>query len=80
MSPVKVGVYLPQYGVDEVGSLASHAHHAEDVGLESVWVGDHLIPLSPILDSTLVAATAAAATERIKIGFGVMILALRPVA
>lgn len=46
MSFMKVGVYLPQYGVDEVGNLAAHARHAEDVGLESVWVGDHLIPLS----------------------------------
>lgn len=80
MSPVRVGVYLPQFGGDGIGSLASHARHAEDVGLESVWVGDHLIPLSPILDSTLVLSTAAAATERIKLGFGVMILALRPVA
>lgn len=65
--------------MDGVGGIASHARHAEDVGLESVWVGDHLIPLSPVLESTLVLATAAAATERVEIGFGVLILALRPV-
>ncbi|MGH8986286.1 MAG: LLM class flavin-dependent oxidoreductase [Acidimicrobiia bacterium] len=79
-SPVKVGVYLPQFSADGFGSIASHARHAEEVGLESVWVGDHLIPVSPILDSTLVAATAAGVTERVEVGFGVLILALRPVA
>jgi alkanesulfonate monooxygenase SsuD/methylene tetrahydromethanopterin reductase-like flavin-dependent oxidoreductase (luciferase family) len=34
----------------------------------------------PFLDSTLRLATAAAVTERIKVGFGVMVVALRPVA
>ena len=33
-----------------------------------------------MLDSTVVLATAAAVTDRITIGFGVMLLALRPVA
>ncbi|WP_267592796.1 LLM class flavin-dependent oxidoreductase [Carbonactinospora thermoautotrophica] len=71
-------MYLPPFGVDGAGSIASHVRHAEEAGLESVWVGDHLIPVRPILDSTLVLATAAAATEQL--GFGVLILALRPVA
>ncbi|RAY16431.1 LLM class flavin-dependent oxidoreductase [Actinomadura craniellae] len=77
VNALKVGVVLPRHGV---GDVAAHARHAEQAGLESVWVGDHLIPTSPFLDSTLVLATAAAVTERIKIGFGVMVLALRPVA
>lgn len=80
MRKLKVGVTLPRFSEDDVGSLASHARHAEEVGLESVWVGDHLIPVTPYLDSTLVLATAAVATKHIKVGFGVMILALRPVA
>lgn len=74
---MNVGVYLPNTAGADV---AAHARHAEEVGLESVWTGDHLIPVRPLLDSTLVLATAAAATSRIRIGFGVMILALRPVA
>lgn len=76
-----VGVTLPSLDVAERPTdIAVHARHAEQVGLESVWVGDHLIPVRPMLDSTLVLATAAAVTERIRIGFGVMVLALRPVA
>ncbi|MFF5263110.1 LLM class flavin-dependent oxidoreductase [Actinomadura viridis] len=77
----KIGVHLPAFGVDPSAGPAEHARHAEDAGLESVWVGDHLIPGGrPFSDSTLVLATAAAATERVRIGFGVMVVALRPVA
>ncbi|MDX3102042.1 LLM class flavin-dependent oxidoreductase [Nonomuraea angiospora] len=77
---LKVGVNLPSFGVDETAGVREHARHAEELGLESIWVGDHLIPVRPFLDSTIVLATAAAVTERVKIGFGVMVLALRPVA
>jgi hypothetical protein len=77
---LKIGVNLPSFGVDETTGVREHARHAEELGLESIWVGDHLIPVRPFLDSTMVLATAAAVTERVKIGFGVMILALRPAA
>lgn len=55
------------------------AKHAEDAGLESVWTGDHLISVVPRLDSMLVLAQAAGATTRLRVGFGVLILALRQV-
>ncbi|GHO64231.1 hypothetical protein KSC_031230 [Ktedonobacter sp. SOSP1-52] len=42
-----MGVTLPRFSEDDVGNLASHVQHAEEVGLESVWVGDHLIPVVP---------------------------------
>jgi alkanesulfonate monooxygenase SsuD/methylene tetrahydromethanopterin reductase-like flavin-dependent oxidoreductase (luciferase family) len=77
LTSLNVGVTLPRFGA---GDVAAHARHAEDVGLESVWAGDHLIPVMPFLDSTLVLATAAAVTERVRLGFGVMVLALRPAA
>ncbi|WP_433262862.1 LLM class flavin-dependent oxidoreductase [Actinosynnema sp. CS-041913] len=68
-----VGITLPGYGHD----IVAYAQHAEGLGLESLWHGDHLIPVNPFLDSTLVHATAAAVTTRIKLGFGVMVVALR---
>lgn len=71
---MKVGITSPPL---RPGAFASHA---EDVGLESVWVGDHLISVGPRLDSTLMLAQAAATTSRLRLGFGVLILALRPVA
>jgi alkanesulfonate monooxygenase SsuD/methylene tetrahydromethanopterin reductase-like flavin-dependent oxidoreductase (luciferase family) len=77
---VHVGVNLPSFGIDQTAGVADHARAAEQAGLESIWVGDHLIPVRPFLDSTLVLSTAAAVTERVKLGFGVMVLPLRPVA
>lgn len=77
---IRIGVMLTGQatgGASEIGALA---RHVEDVGLDAVFVGDHLAPVVPILDSTVTLATAAAATERIQLGFGVMTLALRPVA
>ena len=56
------------------------ARHAEDVGLESVWTGDHLVSVMPRLDSMLVLTQAAGATTRLRVGFGVLILALRQAA
>nr|WP_042180484.1 LLM class flavin-dependent oxidoreductase [Kibdelosporangium sp. MJ126-NF4]CEL14409.1 Hydride transferase 1 [Kibdelosporangium sp. MJ126-NF4]CTQ88774.1 Hydride transferase 1 [Kibdelosporangium sp. MJ126-NF4] len=77
---MKLGIYLPAFGAATLDA-AEHARHAEQSGLESVWVGDHLIPKGrAFLDSTLVLAHAAAVTQRIRLGFGIMVLALRPVA
>ncbi|MBE1534239.1 LLM class flavin-dependent oxidoreductase [Actinomadura algeriensis] len=78
---MKLGLNLPSHGVDTSATVAEHARHAEDAGFESVWVGDHLIPAGrPFLDATLVLAAVAAVTERVKLGFGVMVLPLRETA
>lgn len=81
---VEVGVILPTSTPDPehpvLGDVRASARFAEDLGLDSVWSTDHLIASAPMLDSTVVLATAAAVTERITIGFNVMLLALRPVA
>jgi alkanesulfonate monooxygenase SsuD/methylene tetrahydromethanopterin reductase-like flavin-dependent oxidoreductase (luciferase family) len=71
---VNVGITLPS-----AGSVGAFARHAEDVGLDSVWTGDHLIPLTPRIDSMLTLAQAAATTTRLRVGVGVLILALRQV-
>ncbi len=79
-----VGVILPTSTPDPtrpiLGDVRASARLAEDLGLDSIWSTDHLVASAPILDSTVVLATAAAVTDRITIGFGVMLLALRPVA
>lgn len=63
-----------------MGDIRASARFAEEAGLDSVWSTDHLLASAPILDSTVVLSAAAAVTERVRIGFNVMILALRPVA
>ncbi|MFF2923780.1 LLM class flavin-dependent oxidoreductase [Streptomyces celluloflavus] len=76
-----IGVQLPvnsARGYADDVDIARVARHAEEVGLESVWTGDHLSAGFPVLDSSLVLATAAVATRRIRVGYGVMLPALRP--
>ncbi|GGK48157.1 hypothetical protein GCM10011591_19370 [Nocardia camponoti] len=62
------------------GDVRASARAAESYGLESVWATDHLIASQPMLDSTIALATAAAVTDQLRVGFGAMLLALRPVA
>ncbi len=59
--------------------VAGSARYAEQVGLDSLWAGDHLVlGDAPLLDSTLTLAAAAAVTRHIDIGSAVFLPALRP--
>ncbi|GII62900.1 hypothetical protein Skr01_29850 [Sphaerisporangium krabiense] len=79
-----IGVGLPTTGrgpgFAELGDVRAHAVLADELGLESVWAADHLIPVVPIIDSTIALAAAAGATSRVKLGFSVMVIAMRPLA
>jgi alkanesulfonate monooxygenase SsuD/methylene tetrahydromethanopterin reductase-like flavin-dependent oxidoreductase (luciferase family) len=76
-----IGVFLPSLSDRNapVPDPVAAAVHAEALGFESVWVVDQLIagPGNAILDSTLVLAGAAAATEHIRLALGVLIVPLR---
>jgi alkanesulfonate monooxygenase SsuD/methylene tetrahydromethanopterin reductase-like flavin-dependent oxidoreductase (luciferase family) len=78
---MKIGVILPASTPDPahpiIGDIRASARFAEQAGLDSVWTTDHLVASAPMLDSSVVLAIAAAVTERITIGYGVMLLALR---
>jgi alkanesulfonate monooxygenase SsuD/methylene tetrahydromethanopterin reductase-like flavin-dependent oxidoreductase (luciferase family) len=78
-----IGVFLPSMSgpKDEPGDMATTARHAEDLGLESVWVVDQLVAGTgaPFIESVVSLAAAAGATTRIRLGLGVLILPLRPV-
>jgi probable F420-dependent oxidoreductase len=62
---------------------------AEDAGFESLWTGEHVVvvdpqvppspvpPETPMVDTIATLAFAAAATERIKLGSGIILLAQR---
>ncbi|WP_028922264.1 LLM class flavin-dependent oxidoreductase [Pseudonocardia acaciae] len=77
---IRLGAQLPvnaSRGDGVIPDIAVAARHAEDVGLDAVWAGDHLTTGTPMLDSTVALSVAASATERINIGYAVMLLALR---
>ncbi len=74
---LQVSVIVPHAMRFAAADLAAVARQVEDVGLDGVFVGDQLAATVPLAESTLVLATAAAATARIHVGFGVMVLALR---
>jgi alkanesulfonate monooxygenase SsuD/methylene tetrahydromethanopterin reductase-like flavin-dependent oxidoreductase (luciferase family) len=68
----RFGVTLPQFSADPTDVLDG-ARRAEAAGLDSVWLFDHLWPLSgtkqrPIFESWTTLAYIAARTERVLIG------------
>lgn len=84
MSGPNIGVFLPTMSraADVPPDVVAAARQAEDLGFESVWVIDQLVAGSRMAfyESTMVLAAVAAATERVKLGFGIMVLPLRPAA
>lgn len=72
MSDLLLGVTLPQFTEDR-GHFVDGVRRAESLGLDSVWVFDHLWPLSgakdrPVLECWTSVGWLAEATERITIG------------
>ena len=82
---MKYGIHLPHAGEQATPALIRrHAERAEDLGLEDVWVSEHIIvprdkfPRSPLFfDPVLSLAWAAAVTKRVKLGTTVLVLPMR---
>ncbi|MCW2997891.1 MAG: class flavin-dependent oxidoreductase [Solirubrobacterales bacterium] len=75
-----VGVALPAVDAHGTGTpVLETAREAERLGLDHVWVPDHLIFHRPILESVTTLAAVAGATERIGLGFSILNPVLRDV-
>src|ERR1700712_1595824 len=82
---MKYGIHLPHAGEQATpGLIRRHAERAEDLGLEDVWVSEHIIvprdkfPRSPLFfDPVLSLTWAAAVTKRVKLGTTVLVLPMR---
>jgi len=83
---VKLGICLPHYGRPiEPSRLVQLAARAEEMGLDSIWVTDHvilprdisLIYRSDMLDPLAVLPWLAGVTERIALGTSVIVLPYR---
>jgi len=84
MNVPQIGVFLPTMSApdSEPGDVVAAARHAEHLGFESVWAVDQLVAGNgtPILDSMIALAAVAGSTARVKLGLGVVIVPIRPVA
>jgi probable F420-dependent oxidoreductase len=83
---MKLGICLPHYGRPiEVERMVTVARRAEEAGLDSIWVTDHVIVPQDVdviyrehmLDPLAVLPWLAAVTERIALGTSVIILPYR---
>lgn len=87
---MKIGLFGINFGpCAQPDALAHVARHAEDAGLESLWTGEHVVlpdpqappspapPQLPMLDPSVALAFAAAATKRVRLGTGIIILPQR---
>jgi len=83
---MKYGIHLPHAGEQATPALIRrHAELAEDLGLDDVWVSEHIIvpkdspyPPSPnFWDPVLTLTWAAACTQRVKLGTSVLVLPMR---
>jgi alkanesulfonate monooxygenase SsuD/methylene tetrahydromethanopterin reductase-like flavin-dependent oxidoreductase (luciferase family) len=76
----RCGVLLPSFDPLRTGGppqIVSAARLAEELGFDAVWAGDHLACPAPGLDAPGCLSAAAAVTERVALGFSVMLLGLR---
>jgi probable F420-dependent oxidoreductase len=87
---MKLGLFGINFGpCGDPAVMVRIAKHAEDVGLESLWTGEHVVlpdpqappspahPRTPFLDTSVALAHVAANTERVRLGTGIIILPQR---
>ncbi|HYB69871.1 MAG TPA: LLM class flavin-dependent oxidoreductase [Candidatus Bathyarchaeia archaeon] len=71
---VTFGAFLSMHPPEEQFRLV---RRCEELGLDSVWTGDHVSFHNPLYESLTLLASYAAITTRIRLGSGVYLLALR---
>jgi probable F420-dependent oxidoreductase len=79
MTQVKIGAGfgLWRLGIPSPQTIAKVAERAEEWGIDSFWLSDHLLAPSPELDVVATLALIAARTSRMKLGPSVLLLNLR---
>src|ERR1700720_811780 len=82
---MQLGIHLPHAGEQATPEkIRRAAMRAEDLGLDDVWVSEHIIvprasfPRSPLFfDPVLSLTWAAAVTKRVRLGTSVLVLPMR---
>jgi probable F420-dependent oxidoreductase len=68
------GAFLAMHPAEEQFALA---RRCEELGLDSLWTGDHVSFHNPLYESLTLLASYAGITRRIRLGSGIYLLALR---
>ncbi len=87
MTTLKIGTYLPNFsygddGLDHSARLKNWIIRSEELGLDSIWVTDHLLRARDMyartwLEPLTSLSFAAGLTRRVQLGPGVLLLPLR---
>jgi len=79
MNGVKIGIGfgLWSYGLPLAEAICNYAELAEAVGLDSIWLSDHIVTRNPTLDISCLFAMIAGRTKRLKMGPSVLTLPAR---
>jgi len=86
MTPVRFGIAIPTYRIDnDTAFMVDAAQAAEELGYYSIWFADHLAIPEDFLDylgpewyePVVTASYLAAKTQRVRLGWDVLILAYR---
>jgi probable F420-dependent oxidoreductase len=79
MSGIKIGIGFGLFRLGAPGpeQICAYAERAEDLGIDSIWLSDHIVSREPSLDVACVMALFAARTKRIKMGPSVLTLPAR---
>ena len=68
MSSVKIGIGfgLWRLGMPSPDTICSYAERAEAVGIDSIWLSDHIVSRNPELEISCIIAMFAARTKKIQ--------------
>jgi probable F420-dependent oxidoreductase len=74
---IGIGFGIWRQGMPTPETICAYAERAEDLGIDSIWLSDHIVSREPSLDTACVMALFAARTKRIKMGPSVLTLPAR---
>lgn len=74
---IAVNTFCRKGSAAEVGEMLRLGPAVEAAGFDSLWVGDHLLWHTPIMDALTLLGGYAATTEHVTLGTGIYLLGLR---
>ena len=79
MGGVKIGIGFGLWGLGlpSPDTVCDYAERAEDLGIDSIWLSDHIVARNPSFDIACIMALWAGRTKRIKMGPSVLTMPAR---